>query len=897
MMPHCLAEQYGAHMSELIERYRHAGSGIVTTSATLITLVGCIALFLQSRLGALHYPGLALTTRLTASLAFEKVIWVAWFALAVSLALLVYECRKDVFIRWVVGAFLVFLLADLLDRELAMSPISSDYPWIIRLLAAAGSIAATVFVAGLPISVRRLTLIVRDATRARDNELSLITAAESSADSVILYDSVFNDAGEITDFKFIFLNGNAERMIGMNRTQVLGNNLYEIFPRIRTTDLFERHKRVAETGEPALIEVTSSTFQAEAQLARYQIQIVKLSNGIATTITDVTARFQHKEDLKRALNFNKSIIASSPFSIIVTDKAGIITSVNPAAERMLLYQESDLLGRSTLDLHDPEELHQRALDLSTQFDTEVHPNHHVFRLAPEMGLIDEREWTYIRKDGSSIPVQLVVTALRDSEENITGFVGISYDLTERKRADEYIYHVAHHDPLTGLPTRTLLRDRLEVFIERARRSQDTLAVMMVDLDNFKRVNDSLGHQAGDTVLCEISKRLQACVRKSDTVGRMGGDEFVVLLPDLRSAKDTEEICRKLLAVVAQPIRIGRHEIIVTASIGIGLFPDCEDVDTLFKNADFAMYRVKGSGRNGFQLYVPGIGIQGLEQLQMESALRNALEASEFEILYQPQISFTDGRILGVESLLRWNSSEFGLVGPNTFIPLAEETGLIVSIGEWVLLQSCKEIAALQRRLGVEFSVAVNISPRQFQQKDFPATVEHALHSSGLKPEQLELEITEHLLMVDSEESLEIMQRVRKLGVRFAIDDFGTGFSNMGYITRFAVDRIKIDRSFISRCDVDENSRAVTAAIIALAHSLQIEVIAEGVESEQQVQMLRQMSCDQAQGYFYSRPLKLADMQNYSMRNLHEHNDGARANSRKPAANVLTLSAFGSLAGA
>ena len=212
-------------------------------------------------------------------------------------------------------------------------------------------------------------------------------------------------------------------------------------------------------------------------------------------------------------------------------------------------------------------------------------------------------------------------------------------------------------------------------------------------------------------------------------------------------------------------------------------------------------------------------------------MRNALEAQEFEILYQPQISFTDGRILGVESLLRWNSSEFGLVGPNTFIPLAEETGLIVSIGEWVLLQSCKEIAALQRLLGVEFSVAVNISPRQFQQKDFPATVEHALQTSGLKPEQLELEITEHLLMVDSEESLEIMQRVRKLGVRFAIDDFGTGFSNMGYITRFAVDRIKIDRSFVSRCDIDENSRAVTAAIIALAHSLQIEVIAEGVESE------------------------------------------------------------------
>jgi PAS domain-containing protein len=308
MLPHCLADSYEALMTELIERYRHAGSGIVATSATLITLVGCVALFLQSRLGSMHYSRLVPTTGVT----FEKIIWVAWFALGVSLALLVYECRKDLFVRWVAGAFLVFHIADLLDRELALRTFSTEYPWVVKLLAWAGSLAATVFVAGLPISVRRLTLIVRDATRSRDNELRLITAAESSADSVILYDSVYDDAGEICDFKFIFLNGNVERMIGMDRSRVLGNNLYDVFPAIRTTDLFDRHKRVAETGEPALIEVKSSTFQAQAGLARYQIQIVKLSNGIATTITDVTARHQHKEDLKRALNFNKSIIASSP---------------------------------------------------------------------------------------------------------------------------------------------------------------------------------------------------------------------------------------------------------------------------------------------------------------------------------------------------------------------------------------------------------------------------------------------------------------------------------------------------------------------------------------------------------------------------------------------------------
>ena len=254
---------------------------------------------------------------------------------------------------------------------------------------------------------------------------------------------------------------------------------------------------------------------------------------------------------------------------------------------------------------------------------------------------------------------------------------------------------------------------------------------------------------------------------------------------------------------------------------------------------------------------------------MESALRNALDAGEFEIVYQPQLSFTDTKLLGVEALLRWNSRSLGPIMPSIFIPIAEETGLIVPIGEWVLVEACKEIAMLQSRLGVQCSLAVNISPRQFQQKNFPASVERALHVSGLKPDQLELEITEQLLMVDSEESLEIMQRVRRLGVRFAIDDFGTGFSNMGYITRFAVDRIKIDRSFVSRCDVDGTSRAVTSAIIALAHSLDIEVIAEGVESEHHVQMLTQMSCDQAQGYFYARPLKPADLEIFALQSFQE----------------------------
>jgi diguanylate cyclase (GGDEF)-like protein/PAS domain S-box-containing protein len=850
-------------MSLLAERYnRLTGPQLGSASATLLFLLASVGFVLRFRPGLLHYPDPTLTTGSLVT----KLAWIVCSCAGLSIGVYALQHRRKISSGLTAGALISFVAVEAIDRKLAPGPYYAVHPSIFGLLAATGFIAVVVFICGLVVLIDRIIDIVQNAS-SRENELRFAAAAESSADSVLMYDSVRGSNGELRDFKLAFLNNQAERMIGAPRESVLGKHIRDVFPAWGDSDLFEKYKRVVETNEPISVELAHPLFENDGEARRFDMRIVKLLDGIAITITDVTVRLQNKEELKQALNFNKSIIASSPFSIIVTDKKGLITSINPAAERMLWYQESDLLGHANVELHDPQELAQRAEDLSTQFGIDVYPDHHVFRIAPEKGLIDEREWTYIRKDGSRVPVQLVVTALRDSDECITGFVGISYDLTERKRADEYIYHVAHHDPLTGLPTRTLLRDRLEICIERTKRSGDHLALLMVDLDNFKRVNDSLGHHAGDTVLCEISKRLKACVRKADTVARMGGDEFVVLLPDLRSEKDADEICQKLLSAVAQPIRIGKHEIIVTASVGIGVYPSCDDVDTLFKNADLAMYRVKATGRNGSQMYTPGIGMQGLQQLQMESALRNALEAQEFEILYQPQISFTNGRLLGVEALLRWNSAEFGMVGPTTFVPIAEETGLIVPIGGWILLQSCKEIAALQRRLGFECSLAVNISPRQFQQKDFPASVEHALLTSGLKPEQLELEITEQLLMVDSEESLEIMQRVRRLGVRFAIDDFGTGFSNMGYITRFAVDRIKIDRSFVSRCDVDENSRAVTAAIIALAHSLQIEVIAEGVESEHHIHMLEDMRCDQAQGYFYSQPLRLADVQAFALQNL------------------------------
>ena len=572
-----------------------------------------------------------------------------------------------------------------------------------------------------------------------------------------------------------------------------------------------------------------------------------------------------ENDLQSALSFNRAIIACSPFCIIVTDTAGAITSVNPAAERMLWYDSSELLGKDVLLLHDSAEIEQRAHQLTLEQGVDAPPSQQVLLAHSEKGLAGGQEWTYIRRDGFRLPVQLSISPLKDQNGSVLGLLGIAYDLSERKRTEERLDYVAHHDPLTSLPTRALLRDRLGVAIEHATRASMSLAVLLINLDNFKRVNDSLGHQAGDTVLREMATRLRSCIRKSDTVARMGGDEFIVLLSELNNPNDAEDVAIKLLDAITEPLLIGRHDICITASIGISIFPDSEDIDTLFKNADLAIDRVKARGRNGIEIYTPGLDMENLQVLQMESALRRAVEANEFEIVYQPQISFTDDRMTGVEALLRWNSVEFGPVMPGVFIPLAEETGLIVPIGEWILRTACKQIAALQVELNREIAVAINISPLQFQQKNFPATVERALRDSGLRPGQLELEITEQLLMIDSEESIDIMRRVRTLGVRFAIDDFGTGFSNMGYITRFSVDRLKIDRSFISRCDTDANGRAVTSAIIALAHSLDIEVIAEGVETTRHIETLKLMQCDHAQGSLYSRPLQLAALRSFAAR--------------------------------
>jgi diguanylate cyclase (GGDEF)-like protein len=430
-----------------------------------------------------------------------------------------------------------------------------------------------------------------------------------------------------------------------------------------------------------------------------------------------------------------------------------------------------------------------------------------------------------------------------------------------RRSEERFRQLAEHDSLTGLASRALLHERLGSALEAARRKQTPLAILMMDVDRFKQVNDSLGHAAGDELLRVTAKRIRAAVRDTDTVARMGGDEFVVLLPGVRGSREAGKIAAQVVASVAAPIQFRGQEVPVSVSLGVASYPDGgEDVTSLLHNVDAAMYEAKSLGRNCYRFFTPDMAQAGADKLEFSVALNHALANHEFEIRFQPLVDIATGEVDGLEALLRWRNAKFGAVMPSDFIPLAEEIGLIGSIGAWVLRESCRQVAELEKRLGRSLLLAVNISPRQMQQGNLPTVVREALAEFGRDPAMLELEITENVLISNSAKTQDTFNQLRELGVRLAIDDFGTGFSSLAYITQFRIDRLKIDRSFTQNCLIDRNTETVTRVIIAMAHGLDIAVIAEGVETPEQYRFLDESGCDAAQGYYVSQPLPATELE-------------------------------------
>ena len=692
--------------------------------------------------------------------------------------------------------------------------------------------------------------------RATEEDARFIAAAETSPDAFFIFDAVRNTADDIVDFRFVYVNSHAEELLKTPRTRLLNQDLCMIFPENRTSGHFDKYRKVVLSGEALSEEY--AVHRADGSEIWLRQRVTKLGDGVAITTSDATEIKAREERYQSLSNFSNSVFENAPFSIIETDLKGVIQAMNSAAERLTGYKRGDLVGKVALTtLHDPVELSRRIDETRPQERPEV-TGFDLLTAKAAHGEVDEREWTYVRNDGSTLSVHVAVTAIRDGAGKVSGFIAIASDITERKQLMTYLNHMASHDQLTGLPGRTLLRERIADAIEKAMLHERKVAVFVIDLDHFKRMNDSLGHRAGDKIIVGMAERMRESLRRSDTLGRLGGDEFVVVMPHIANLIDVERCAKRLVDRVSSTAVVENMEVNLTASVGVCVYPDfAEDVDSLLERADAATYAAKESGRNQYQVFSEAMLRESQDRLSMDTALRHALVREELFLHYQPLVSLTTGRVIGMESLLRWHHPRLGVISPATFIPLAEETGLILAIGEWALKRSCQQAKILCDELGMDLSVSVNLSPRQFEQSNLLQVIGEALSASGLPPKNLQVELTENTLMVNSSSNLEKLQEIRKLGARVAIDDFGTGFCSFSYLLQYPVDRLKIDQSFVMKAVTEPNAATVVRTIVAMSHHLGIKVIAEGVETPEHLLFLAQRKCDEAQGYYFSRPVPFA----------------------------------------
>ena len=461
----------------------------------------------------------------------------------------------------------------------------------------------------------------------------------------------------------------------------------------------------------------------------------------------------------------------------------------------------------------------------------------------------------IKRDGTEVPIEDSTSPIHNWDGQLTGVVIVFHDVSASKAMASKMAHLAQHDYLTNLPNRLLLNDRITQAITLANRHHTQLAILFLDLDNFKQINDSLGHATGDKLLQSVAKRLTECVRESDTVSRQGGDEFVILLAENNNNEDAGLTAQKILDNLQALHMVGKSQLHITTSIGISVYPaDGIDAETLIKSADTAMYHAKGKGRNNYQFFKGEMNTHAVERLIIEANLRQALEKKQFMLYYQPKVNMINGQITGAEALLRWQHDDWGEVMPDIFVPVAEDTGLIVPIGQWVLRQACIQAKAWQDAGLQDITIAVNISAQEFLQKDFVAGVRAVLLEIGLEAHYLELEITESVLMRDAECSRTILMQLKKMGIKLAVDDFGTGYSSLSYLQRFPIDVLKIDRSFVQNIESAKDDGIIVSAIISMGNSLKLKVVAEGVETLSQLAFLKARHCEEGQGYFFNHPL-------------------------------------------
>ncbi|MEN6437316.1 MAG: EAL domain-containing protein [Syntrophobacter sp.] len=546
-------------------------------------------------------------------------------------------------------------------------------------------------------------------------------------------------------------------------------------------------------------------------------------------------------ELRRSEEKTRALINALPDLLVQIGRSGQILDIRSHNHLEKFFSPGNLLGRKVDEVF-PEEVSLPIMQhLQSALSTgEMQFCEHMLRID---GYPCYYEWRIVNNGANEV-------------------LAIVRDITGRKQTEERVALLAYHDTLTGLLNRNSFKEHLAQALKHAKRNNRYVATLFLDIDRFKRINDTFGYNVGDLLLQGIAERVQECVRKSDptarpisystsSISRLGGDEFTILLPDIKHIQDSAKVAKRILEVLERPFTIAGHEVFVTGSMGITLYPlDGEDPDTLLKNADAAMYNAKEQGRNTVKFYSSSMNAASYKRLALETSLRKALDRREFLLHFQPQVEIISGRITGMEALLRWNHAELGMVPPMDFIPLAEETGMIISIGEWVLSAACKHSKLLEK-MGLETRVAVNISSLQFRRESLVKTVTQSLEASGLDPSYLELELTESSIMKNMEDSARILAELKEMGLRIAIDDFGTGYSSLSYLKRFPLDVLKIDASFIRDIPLDQDNAAISTAIIAMAHSLNLKVVAEGVETMEQFSFLRKQGCDEVQGFLIS----------------------------------------------
>jgi diguanylate cyclase (GGDEF)-like protein/PAS domain S-box-containing protein len=565
-------------------------------------------------------------------------------------------------------------------------------------------------------------------------------------------------------------------------------------------------------------------------------------DAVLMLVHDITHRRQAEEALKQSQQSYEALINSVDGIVWEADAHTYQFSfVSRQAERILGYPTEQWLNEPTFwkdHLHPDDR--ERAVTFSINATKER--KDHTF------------EYRMVAADGSIIWLRDIVTVVVE-QDRPRKLRGVMVNISEKKQAEERLAFLAHHDGLTDLPNRLLFMDRLSQALARVKWHQRLVAVLFLDLDHFKRINDSLGHAMGDLLLKAVAERLSSCVRAGDTVARIGGDEFTVVLADIAQSEDIPKVAQKIIEAISRPFSLMGQEFFITISMGISVFPnDGQDAQTLVKNADAAMYRAKEQGRNHYQHYSPAMNVRTLERLALESNLRHALERKELLLHYQPRVDLESGRIIGVEALLRWQYPDLGLVSPSQFVPLAEETGLIIPIGEWVLRTACAQNRLWQSMGFPPMRVAVNLSVRQFEQRNLVETIGRVIKETGLDPNYLELELTEGLIMKNPEITVATLRSLHEMGIQISIDDFGTGYSSLSYLRRFPIHALKIDQSFVRDIITDPDGTVIVTAIILLAHSLKLKVIAEGVETRDQLDFVRSLKCHEMQGYLFSKPV-------------------------------------------